>query len=71
MVNLPLPQSLEKECIKASKILNSFITPGGFGSDKYIPQSILANAKGIAFLTVLKAGFIWSGRVGSGLVIAR
>ncbi|KAJ1800041.1 hypothetical protein LPJ75_006577, partial [Coemansia sp. RSA 2598] len=71
MVNLPIPQSLEKECIKAANILNSFVNPGASGADKFIPPDILANAKGIAFLTVLKAGFIWSGRVGSGLVIAR
>ncbi|KAJ2233215.1 hypothetical protein H4R99_006569 [Coemansia sp. RSA 1722] len=71
MVNLPIPQSLEKECIKAANILNSFVNPGASGTDKFIPPDILANAKGIAFLTVLKAGFIWSGRVGSGLVVAR
>ncbi|KAI7834886.1 hypothetical protein BX661DRAFT_139334 [Kickxella alabastrina] len=71
MVNLPIPQSLDKECIKAAKILNSFVTPGGEGTDKFIPPDILANAKGIAFLTVLKAGFIWSGRIGTGLVVAR
>ncbi|KAJ2742543.1 hypothetical protein GGI20_004406 [Coemansia sp. BCRC 34301] len=71
MSRTPLPQSLDKECIKAAKILNSFVTPGGLGTDKYIPSSILERAKGVAFLTVLKAGFIWSGRVGFGLVVAR
>ncbi|KAJ2891970.1 hypothetical protein GGI21_005723, partial [Coemansia aciculifera] len=71
MSRTPLPQSLDKECIKAAKILGSFVTPGGLGTDKYIPSHILERAKGIAFLTVLKAGFIWSGRVGFGLVVAR
>ncbi|KAJ2832247.1 hypothetical protein GGI24_001303 [Coemansia furcata] len=71
MSRTPLPQSLDKECIKAAKILNAFVNPGGLGTDKYIPTSILERAKGVAFLSVLKAGFIWSGRVGSGLVVAR
>lgn len=42
-----------------------------FGPDKVIPPSILSNAKGFAVLTILKAGFLGSGRVGSGLVVAR
>lgn len=36
-----------------------------------IPPSILSNAKGLAIITVLKAGFLGSGRFGSGLVVAR
>ncbi|KAJ1942207.1 hypothetical protein FBU59_003268 [Linderina macrospora] len=70
MSRIPLPQSVDKECIKAAKILNSFMQVGS-GVDKFIPPNILANAKGIAFMTVIKAGFIWSGRLGSGLVVAR
>ena len=42
-----------------------------FGPDKVIPPSVLANAKGLAIITVLKAGFLGSGRFGSGLVVAR
>jgi lipid-binding SYLF domain-containing protein len=60
------------ECKKTSKILTSFIDPRqAFGPDKIIPPSILANAKGLAILTVLKAGFVGSGRFGSGIVVAR
>ena len=36
-----------------------------------IPKKILDNAKGIAIITILKAGFVWTGRAGSGLVVAR
>jgi lipid-binding SYLF domain-containing protein len=36
-----------------------------------IPPHILSNAKGLAIFTVLKAGFLFSGRAGSGLVVAR
>ncbi|KAH8548705.1 DUF500 and SH3 domain-containing protein [Umbelopsis sp. PMI_123] len=70
MVTSPLPSSLEGECRKAAKILNSFIDPG-HGLDVIIPPSIISKAKGLAIFTVLKAGFIFSGRAGAGLVIAR
>ena len=40
-------------------------------SDKSIPLDLLQHAKGLCFLTVAKAGFIVSGRVGTGLIIAR
>ncbi|CDH55341.1 sh3 domain-containing protein [Lichtheimia corymbifera JMRC:FSU:9682] len=69
-INSPLPSSLASECRKASRILNSFINPGQ-GLDTIIPPGILANAKGLAIYSVLKAGFLFSGRAGSGLVIAR
>ncbi len=36
-----------------------------------IPESILRDAKGLAILTVLKAGFIFSGQGGWGVVVAR
>jgi lipid-binding SYLF domain-containing protein len=39
--------------------------------EKAIPDSVLRNAKGLAILTVTKAGFIGSGRGGSGIVIVR
>ncbi|KAI9497104.1 hypothetical protein BDB00DRAFT_757267, partial [Zychaea mexicana] len=58
------------ECKKAAKILNSFIDPGTGLVDKVIPASILEKAQGLAIFTVLKAGFLFSGRAGSGLVVA-
>ncbi|CAO3657331.1 unnamed protein product [Mucor hiemalis] len=39
--------------------------------DKIIPAGILEKAQGLAIYTVLKAGFLFSGRAGSGIVIAR
>ncbi|KAI0477648.1 hypothetical protein GGR56DRAFT_638165 [Xylariaceae sp. FL0804] len=71
-IHNPLPSSMASECKKCGKILTSFIDPRqSFGPDKIIPPHILANAKGLAILTVLKAGFLGSGRFGSGLVVAR
>jgi lipid-binding SYLF domain-containing protein len=63
---------MASECKKCGKILTSFVDPRqAFSPDKVIPPSILANAKGLAMLTVIKAGFLGSARFGSGLVIAR
>lgn len=63
---------MRSECKKAGKILSSFVDPRqAFGPDKVIPPSILASCKGLAVITVLKAGFLGSGRLGSGIVVAR
>ena len=39
--------------------------------EKSIPTEVVRNAKGVAIMTVIKAGFIVSGRGGSGVVVAR
>ncbi|PLB55461.1 DUF500-domain-containing protein [Aspergillus steynii IBT 23096] len=71
-IHNPLPSSLGSECKKAGKIVASFVDPRqAFGPDKVIPPEILAGAKGLAVLTVLKAGFLGSARFGSGIVVAR
>ncbi|KLO19971.1 DUF500-domain-containing protein [Schizopora paradoxa] len=67
----PLPQPLSKECAKAAKIFNSFVTNGNQGLDGIIPRHVLENAKGFAIFTVIKAGFLFSARAGSGIVIAK
>lgn len=36
-----------------------------------IPRHVLREAKGLAILTVTKGGFIWSGKIGQGVVVAR
>jgi lipid-binding SYLF domain-containing protein len=41
------------------------------GPDSVIPPDILARAQGLAIFTVIKAGFLFSGRAGSGIVVAR
>ena len=39
--------------------------------EQSIPPAIIRDAKGLAVLTVVKAGFIFSGRGGKGVVVAR
>jgi lipid-binding SYLF domain-containing protein len=41
------------------------------GLDHIIPPSVLRRAKGFCFMSVAKAGFVFSARAGSGIVIAR
>lgn len=42
-----------------------------FGQDQVIPHDVLKRAKGLAIITVFKAGFLFSGRAGSGVIVAR
>ncbi|KAJ8084368.1 hypothetical protein PM082_003137 [Marasmius tenuissimus] len=69
--NTPLPQPLPKECDKAAKIFRSFVDRSNNGLDGVIPREVLENAKGFAIFTIVKAGFVFSARAGSGIVIAR
>jgi lipid-binding SYLF domain-containing protein len=39
--------------------------------EQAIPAAVMKNAKGLAIMTVTKGGFIFSGRGGTGIVIAR
>ncbi|KAI4244952.1 MAG: hypothetical protein LQ352_006674 [Teloschistes flavicans] len=58
--------------VMRGKVLASFVDPRqAFGPDKVIPPNVLANAKGLAVLTVFKAGFLGTARFGSGIVVAR
>lgn len=71
-INNPIPRGLKTECKKAANILASFTKPNQvFGADQVIPPAILQRAQGLAIITVFKAGFLFSGRAGSGILIAR
>ncbi|KAI8610521.1 hypothetical protein BC830DRAFT_1145381 [Chytriomyces sp. MP71] len=67
----PLPQELQDELAKAGSILDHFIKGDTQLDQTMIPPKVLANAKGVAVITIVKAGFIWSGRGGAGLVVAK
>ncbi|PRT55405.1 hypothetical protein B9G98_03025 [Wickerhamiella sorbophila] len=71
-INNPVPRDLGKESQKAAKILASFVKPNQLiNYDSVIPPHVLRNAKGLMIITVLKAGFLFSGRAGSGVLVAR
>jgi SH3 domain-containing YSC84-like protein 1 len=67
----PLPEDVDTTCTKASSILEHFIKGTNNLDQKLIPTTVLKQACGIAIITMVKAGFLWSGRAGSGLVIKR
>lgn len=66
-----LPQTLPKECDKAVRIFSSFVDSRNNGLDGVIPRHILESAKGFAIFTIFKAGFLFSARGGTGIVIAK
>lgn len=68
--NLPSAMEfyLEKEINKAAGIVTSFKTTLD-GQD--IPRRLLAMAKGVVFFTIIKLGFVFTGRYGTGLIVAR
>ncbi|WVR06612.1 hypothetical protein IAU60_003644 [Kwoniella sp. DSM 27419] len=71
--NLMQSFSLPGEAQKAAKVLGTFLASPDAPRTALnsIPKAVLQRAKGIAVFTILKAGFVFSGKAGSGLVIAR
>ena len=65
--------TLPGEAEKAAKILHSFVADPDRPESALnsIPKAVLLNARGLAVFQVIKAGFMFSGKAGSGLVIAR
>ncbi|THH26531.1 hypothetical protein EUX98_g7662 [Antrodiella citrinella] len=65
--------SLPGEAEKAARILASFLANPDHPESALnsIPKAVLQRARGLAVFSVLKAGFVFSGKAGSGLVIAR
>ncbi|KAI9251758.1 hypothetical protein BDA99DRAFT_521113 [Phascolomyces articulosus] len=72
-INNPIVGTLSEESAKCARILETFINKEEVetGFDQVIPVKVIQEAKGLAIYTVIKAGFLWSGRAGSGLVVAR
>lgn len=72
-VTSPLPADFVSQVQKAAKVLTVFADPEKVegGLDNVIPKDVICNAKGLAIFTAIKAGFFWSGRAGSGLVVAK
>lgn len=62
--------TLQDEVAKATFTTLNLISDGVI-KDQSLPLPLLTNARGLAFLTVFKAGFFLSGRIGTGLVISK
>ncbi|CAE6517624.1 unnamed protein product [Rhizoctonia solani] len=65
--------SLEGEAQKAARILESFLANPEHPESALnaIPKAVLQRARGLAIFQVIKAGFVFSGKAGSGIVLAR
>ncbi|MBA0874531.1 hypothetical protein Goshw_018084 [Gossypium schwendimanii] len=70
-LNLPVGLSMEHEIYKASTTLRSYCQVARLSPEKSIPLAVLKGAKGLAILTVVKAGVLLAYKLGTGLVIAR
>ncbi|KAM1047397.1 hypothetical protein PS2_026467 [Malus domestica] len=70
-LNLPVGFSMEQEIYKASNTLRSYSQVARLNPERSIPAAVLGGAKGLAILTVAKAGALLSYKLGTGLVIAR
>lgn len=68
--NMPFSLTLGSEIRKASYSLHNMFESEWL-EDKDIPAQLLANAKGIAFLTVAKAGIVLAPKIGTGLVVSK
>lgn len=65
--------SLPGEAEKAARILESFLANPDHPESALnaIPKAVLQRARGLAIFQVIKAGFVFSGKAGSGIVLAR
>jgi len=73
-LNAPVSFSMTAEISKAAHSIENifgYVPNAMIKIDRTIPETLMQNAKGIAFLTVLKGGFLVSGKIGTGLVIAK
>lgn len=71
-MNSPYVMTLESEIRKACYTLFNFTSDNRIeGGVDRIPTELLFKAKGIAFFTILKAGFFLTGKLGTGLVLRR
>mmetsp|Transcript_10658 Transcript_10658/g.16042 ORF Transcript_10658/g.16042 Transcript_10658/m.16042 type:complete len:465 (+) Transcript_10658:26-1420(+) len=68
--NLPYSSTLGSEIRKAAYSIHNLMSSKWI-RDKAIPVSLISCAKGLAFITVLKGGFGFGAKMGTGLVIAR
>ncbi|KAJ3118386.1 hypothetical protein HK100_000618 [Physocladia obscura] len=66
-------KELVDQCRKATEIMAVFVLPETtkMGMDCVIPADVITQARGVAVLQVVRAGFHVAGRFGSGLVVTR
>ncbi|GMH48219.1 hypothetical protein TL16_g00240 [Triparma laevis f. inornata] len=71
-LNSPMRFTMGAEIRKAAYIIRNFHS--GLEAkvdDTSLPLMLIRDACGLAILTVMKVGFVWTGRLGTGIVISR
>jgi len=63
----PVYASMQGDVDQAATVIERFQAV----PEKAIPQAVIKDARGLAIMTVIKAGFGFSGRGGKGVVVAR
>lgn len=72
LIHVPFSSSLMKECNNAADIIGNFFRDSwGASADRSIPVAFLQKAHGLAIMTIIKAGFLVTGKIGTGLVVAK
>ena len=70
-LNMPIQFNLADEIKKATNTLINFTDDNAIEGSDSVPSELIAGAHGLAFITTMQAGFFFSARAGSGLVVAR
>nr|DAD38878.1 TPA_asm: hypothetical protein HUJ06_013200 [Nelumbo nucifera] len=70
-LNLPVGLSMEHEIYKSSNTLRTYCQVSRLNPERSIPLAVLKGAKGLAIITVAKAGVLVTYKLGTGLVVAR
>lgn len=71
-LHVPFSSSLHKECCNAADIIGNFFRDRwGAQTDRSIPVAFLQKAHGLAIMTIIKAGFLVTGKIGTGLVLSK
>ncbi|CAM9561141.1 unnamed protein product, partial [Discosporangium mesarthrocarpum] len=70
-LNSPVGFSLTAEVAKAAHTLLNFTGDNAIEGADSIPRDLILDARGLAFITFIKAGVFFTGRFGTGLVVSR
>lgn len=70
-LNVPIQFDMRSEIMKATHTLYNFCEDNAIEGSDSVPRELIGSAWGLAFVTTMQAGFFFSARMGSGLVIAR
>ena len=70
-LNVPIQFDMRSEILKATHTLLNFCDDNAIEGSDSVPRELIASAWGLAFVTTMQAGFFFSARVGTGLVVAR